>query len=281
MRGRSRVCVRHQAVKHGYNRPPMPSPPPPSCCATWCRLHRARAAPTTWPSSQATRAWWRFRARRGCCPSLRHHPAHAARPIRRQVPDDLDARWLSGRVDKQASRDAAAGSAENRRTGTSAPAMRYGRPAIGTRLYEPGPRASARAGAAAVPGAAGHHHPPAWWTTWPPGRRQRHFPNCFVNDYHDDPGYVASLAASVRVRGSARAIKLVMNFHGMQAQRAPAGRPMPTSAAPPRHLLAGAGRSARAVPAHVPVALRQARWLEPYTETRWWRWPRPARAAWT
>ncbi|TXJ05806.1 MAG: ferrochelatase, partial [Alicycliphilus sp.] len=99
------------------------------------------------------------------------------------------------------------------------PAMRYGQPAIAAQLQalqDAGvrrvlvlplyPQYSATTTASVVDAVNA-------WT-----RDARHFPELrFVNDYHDHPGYIAALAASVRAhwrREGARGDKLVLSFHG-------------------------------------------------------------------
>ena len=100
-------------------------------------------------------------------------------------------------------------------------------------------------------------------------RTQRHIPELrFVNRYHDDPGYIEALAQRrAHWRGHGRGEKLVMSFHGVPERTPASGRPLSLRITQDG---AFAGRTAptqfRPVPAHLPVALWQGQWLEPYTE---------------
>ena len=151
------------------------------------------------------------------------------------------------------------------------PAMRYGSPSIageldalkaaGARrilvlpLY---PQYAAATTASAVDAVAG-------WA-----RRQRWLPELrFVNHYHDDPGYIAALAASVREHWArqGRGEKLVISFHGVPARSLALGDPYHCECQKTARLLAQALQLA---PADFVVTfqsrLGRAKWLQPYTE---------------
>ena len=152
------------------------------------------------------------------------------------------------------------------------PAMRYGRPAIGAQLQALQaegvkrvlvlplyPQYSGTTTASVVDDVAA-------WT-----RRQRHFPELrFVNDYHDDPGYVASLAASVRAhwqREGGPADKLVMSFHGIPERNVRLGDPYADQCRTTARLLAEAlGLAPEQYQLTFLSRFGKARWLEPYTE---------------
>lgn len=152
------------------------------------------------------------------------------------------------------------------------PAMRYGRPAIGAQLQALQaegvkrvlvlplyPQYSGTTTASVVDDVAA-------WT-----RRQRHFPELrFVNDYHDDPGYVAALAASVRAhwqREGGPADKLVMSFHGIPERNVRLGDPYADQCRTTARLLAEAlGLAPEQYQLTFQSRFGRARWLEPYTE---------------
>ncbi len=152
------------------------------------------------------------------------------------------------------------------------PAMRYGRPAIGAQLQALQaegvkrvlvlplyPQYSGTTTASVVDDVAA-------WT-----RRQRHFPELrFVNDYHDDPGYVAALAAGVRAhwqREGGPADKLVMSFHGIPERNVRLGDPYADQCRTTARLLAEAlGLAPGQYQLTFQSRFGRARWLEPYTE---------------
>ena len=86
-------------------------------------------------------------------------------------------------------------------------AMRYGKPVDRRRARcAARRRRHPRARAAAVPAVFGCHQRPASSTPWRPGaQRSRWVPELrFVQQYHDDPGYIAALAAQVQRALAAR-----------------------------------------------------------------------------
>ena len=91
----------------------------------------------------------------------------------------------------------------------------------------------------------------------------------FINRYHDDPGYIAALAASVREHWARqpRGEKLVMSFHGVPARSLALGDPYHCECHKTARLLAealGLGRDDYIVTFQ--SRLGRAKWLEPYTE---------------
>jgi protoporphyrin/coproporphyrin ferrochelatase len=98
----------------------------------------------------------------------------------------------------------------------------------------------------------------------------RHVPELrFVNRYHDDPGYIAALAASVREhwQREGRAGMLVMSFHGIPERSRLLGDPYPDECLTTGRLLAQALDLSEA-DHRVTFQSRfgKAKWLQPYTE---------------
>lgn len=91
----------------------------------------------------------------------------------------------------------------------------------------------------------------------------------FVNDYHDDPHYIAALARRVHEHWSehGRADRLLMSFHGIPARSVALGDPYEQQCRRSAALLAEA---LQLQPAQWLLSfqsrLGRARWLEPYTE---------------
>jgi ferrochelatase len=105
-------------------------------------------------------------------------------------------------------------------------------------------------------------------TEW--GQAQRHVPEFrFVNQYHDDPGYIAALALSVQTHWQrhGRADMLVMSFHGMPERTLRLGDPYHCHCLKTARLLAEALSLS---PSQVRVTFQsrfgKAKWLEPATE---------------
>jgi len=91
----------------------------------------------------------------------------------------------------------------------------------------------------------------------------------FINHYHDDEGYIAALAASVRRhwKKSGRAEQLVMSFHGIPERSLHLGDPYHCECYKTARLLAdslGLGKAQYRVTFQ--SRLGRAKWLEPYTE---------------
>ena len=101
-------------------------------------------------------------------------------------------------------------------------------------------------------------------------QRSRRMPELrFVNRYHDDAGYIAALAASVREHWArqGRGQKLVMSFHGVPARSLTLGDPYHCECHKTARLLAealGIGKDDYIVTFQ--SRLGRAKWLEPYTE---------------
>ena len=151
------------------------------------------------------------------------------------------------------------------------PAMRYGEPAINTTLdalqaegatrilvlplY---PQYAAATTASTIDAVA----------AWAAGARR--VPELrFINNYHDDPGYVAALAASVRAHWARqpRGDKLVMSFHGVPARSLALGDPYHCECHKTARLLAEAlGLAKEDYLVTFQSRLGRAKWLEPYTE---------------
>jgi ferrochelatase len=91
----------------------------------------------------------------------------------------------------------------------------------------------------------------------------------FVNQYHDDPGYIGALANSVQAhwRNNGRGDKLLMSFHGLPARTLTLGDPYHCQCHKTGRLLAerlGLRDSEWIV--SFQSRLGRAKWLEPYTE---------------
>lgn len=100
--------------------------------------------------------------------------------------------------------------------------------------------------------------------------RQRHLPELrFVNRYHDDAGYIAALARSVRAHWQAhgRADKLVMSFHGVPERTLHLGDPYHCECLKTGRLLAQAlGLDENGYVLTFQSRFGKAKWLQPYTE---------------
>ncbi|MGN6827285.1 ferrochelatase [Paucibacter sp. M5-1] len=98
----------------------------------------------------------------------------------------------------------------------------------------------------------------------------RHLPELrFINRYHDDPGYIQALAASVKAHWAAngRPELLMMSFHGMPARTLALGDPYHCECLKTGRLLAEAlGLSQEQYLVTFQSRFGKARWLEPYTE---------------
>jgi ferrochelatase len=100
--------------------------------------------------------------------------------------------------------------------------------------------------------------------------RSRRVPELrFINRYHDDSGYIAALACSVRRHWAdkGRGQKLVMSFHGVPARSLALGDPYHCECHKTARLLADALGLARGdYVVTFQSRLGRAKWLEPYTE---------------
>ena len=150
-------------------------------------------------------------------------------------------------------------------------AMRYGQPAIGKVLDELKAQGATRILVlplypqyAAATTASTIDAVSAW------SKRTRRLPELrFVNQYHDDAGYIEALAASVEShwKREGRAQKLVMSFRGLPARSLSLGDPYHCQCHKTARLLA---QRLRVPPEDYLVTfqsrLGRAKWLEPYTE---------------
>lgn len=90
-----------------------------------------------------------------------------------------------------------------------------------------------------------------------------------VRDFHDHPGYIAALAASVREHWArnGRAEKLVMSFHGIPQRAVDAGDPYADQSRRTAELLADAlGLAPDAWQLTFQSRFGRAQWLQPYTQ---------------
>jgi ferrochelatase len=91
----------------------------------------------------------------------------------------------------------------------------------------------------------------------------------FVAEYHDDPAYVAALAAQLRAHWAAngRGEKLVLSFHGVPERSLHLGDPYHCQCHKTARLLAAAlGLGKDEVLVTFQSRFGKAKWLEPYTE---------------
>ena len=102
------------------------------------------------------------------------------------------------------------------------------------------------------------------------GLKVRNLPEMrFVNHYHDDPGYIAALAARVREHWQAhgQGEVLVMSFHGVPERTLQLGDPYHCECMKTGRLLAEAlGLPREKVRITFQSRFGKAKWLEPYTE---------------
>lgn len=101
-------------------------------------------------------------------------------------------------------------------------------------------------------------------------RQQRHIPELrFVQRYHDHPGYIAALAASVQAHWQAqgRAEKLVMSFHGVPLHTYRQGDPYIDECHHTGDCLAKAlGLGTEDYVVTFQSRFGKAQWVEPYTQ---------------
>lgn len=112
--------------------------------------------------------------------------------------------------------------------------------------------------------------------------RQRWLPELrFINQYHDDPGYIRVLADSVRDhwRERGEAERLLMSFHGIPQEYADAGDPYADQCRRSAHLLAEAlGLSNERWQLAFQSRLGPKQWLQPYTDQTLQRWGQEGRS---
>jgi ferrochelatase len=105
---------------------------------------------------------------------------------------------------------------------------------------------------------------------WPPELR-------FVNDYHDDAGYIDALAASVQAHWQARgrAQRLLLSFHGLPQSCVDAGDPYFDQCQASAALLrAKLGLSEEECQLGFQSRVGREVWIKPYTEDLLDRWPK-------
>jgi len=91
----------------------------------------------------------------------------------------------------------------------------------------------------------------------------------FVNHYHDDPRYIAALAASIKHywQANGRPDQLVMSFHGVPERTLLLGDPYHCECLKTARLLAGQlGLAQELYKVTFQSRLGRAKWLQPYTE---------------
>lgn len=100
--------------------------------------------------------------------------------------------------------------------------------------------------------------------------RQRRLPEIrFVNDFHDDPGYIDALARSVERhwKDNGHGDMLMMSFHGIPARNIALGDPYQAQCLETGRLLA---ERLQLAPTQFRITFQsrfgRAKWLEPYTE---------------
>ena len=151
------------------------------------------------------------------------------------------------------------------------PAMRYGNPSIASQLDALKAEGATRILILpAYPQYSGTTTASVCDAVYDWGRQVRALPEFgFVNRYHDDPGYIAALAARVRAHWQAHgpAGQLVMSFHGVPARTSALGDPYEQECRQTARLLAQAlGLEPEQYRVTFQSRFGKARWLEPYTE---------------
>ena len=205
--------------------------------------------------------------------SARHHPAHPAEEIGRQVRQRLAARRLAAQgLDRKAGAAccaatwASAGIAVEVRY-----AMRYGNPSIASQLDQLKADGVTRVLILpAYPQYSGTTTASVFDAVYTWAARMRRIPEFrFINHYHDDPGYIAALADKIRRHWqlNGQAEQLVMSFHGVPERTLHLGDPYHCECQKTARLLA----DKLALPKDrykVTFQSRfgKAKWLEPYTE---------------
>ncbi len=150
-------------------------------------------------------------------------------------------------------------------------AMRYGQPSVASRLDALKAEGATRILVLpAYPQYSGTSTASVFDAVYHWAARTRRIPELrFVNNYHDHPGYIAALAASVRRHWAAngRADKLVMSFHGVPERTLHLGDPYHCECHKTARLLAEAlGLAKGQYVVTFQSRFGRAKWLEPYTE---------------
>lgn len=154
---------------------------------------------------------------------------------------------------------------------TVLPAMRYGSPAIAAQLTALKSQGVARVLVLpAYPQYSGTTSASVFDAVYAWAARVRRLPELrFVNQYHDDAGYIAALAQRVRdhwqVQG--RAERLILSFHGVPQRTRELGDPYHDQCQETGRLLAQAlGLSEGQWQLTFQSRFGRAQWLQPYTE---------------
>ncbi len=150
-------------------------------------------------------------------------------------------------------------------------AMRYGQPAIGEQLSAMKAEGVTRVLVLPLyPQYCGATTASAMDMVFDWGRATRSLPELrHVNHFHDDPGYIGALEASVRAHWAAhgRPDKLVMSFHGMPHRTLLLGDPYHCECLVTGRLLAERlGLKQEEYVVTFQSRFGRAKWLEPYTE---------------
>src|SRR5690606_31460011 len=150
-------------------------------------------------------------------------------------------------------------------------AMRYGQPAIGEQLSAMKAEGVTRVLVLPLyPQYCGATTASAMDMVFDWGRGTRSLPELrHVNHFHDDPGYIGALEASVRAHWAAhgRPDKLVMSFHGMPHRTLLLGDPYHCECLVTGRLLAERlGLKQDEYVVTFQSRFGRAKWLEPYTE---------------
>ena len=150
-------------------------------------------------------------------------------------------------------------------------AMRYGQPGIDAQLDQLKAEGVTRVlVVSAYPQYSGTTTASVFDACYRWGLKIRHLPEFrFVNRYHDDPGYIAALAARVRAHWQAhgQGEVLVMSFHGVPERTLHLGDPYHCECMKTGRLLMEALRLSREqVRITFQSRFGKAKWLEPYTE---------------
>ena len=150
-------------------------------------------------------------------------------------------------------------------------AMRYGAPSVASRLDELKAAGCTRILILpAYPQYSGATTASVFDAVYQWGLRTRLVPEFrFINHYHDDPGHIQALAASVKKHWAAhgRPDKLVMSFHGMPERTLHLGDPYHCECHKTGRLLAEAlGLQKDQYMVTFQSRFGKAKWIEPYTE---------------
>ena len=150
-------------------------------------------------------------------------------------------------------------------------AMRYGNPSIGSQLDQLKADGVTRVLILpAYPQYSGTTTASVFDAVYTWAAKVRRIPEFrFINNYHDDPGYIAALADSIRQHWklNGQADKLVMSFHGVPERTLVLGDPYHCECHKTARLLAeNLGLAKDRYQLTFQSRFGKAKWLEPYTE---------------